>query len=221
MMRALLDLSAVAGPYPSGPTRGAWRDWMAFQAGKTGQRVRRWMGQPRSRPHGRVLGNAVSCILELFDEPTCIETGCIRKAEEGTASTLAIAEALGGRGRFYTFELSQQHMETCQEVCKGWEDQINYIQGDAKQNLRRLRGTGVLAEIHLAFFDSADDPAQTLAEFEAVEALFVPGSLVIVDDAVRGVKGRLIKPLLHASPLWSTRVVHAGNGMLLATRRAE
>ena len=75
--------------------------------------------------------------------------------------------------------------------------------------------------MHFAFLDSADDPAITMAEFKAVEDLFVPDSLLIVDDAVRGVKGRLIKPYLRANPAWRTRLVFAGNGMLLARHEGD
>jgi hypothetical protein len=214
-------LEAIAGRFPSGPTRGPLRDWLAFQFGKTGQRLARFIGRrARVRPHPEVLSAAISEVVRRFAEPVCIETGCIRREEEGTDSTLAIARTLAGRGRFFTFELQPSHIEVCRSVCAGHLDQIEFVAGDAAANLAKHKRAGIFDELHFAFFDSADDPAITMAEFRAVEDLFVPGSIVIVDDAVRGVKGRQIKPYLSAHPAWRTRLVFAGNGMLLA-RLAE
>ncbi|HUU03034.1 MAG TPA: hypothetical protein VM425_16495 [Myxococcota bacterium] len=214
-------LEAIAGRFPSGPTRGPLRDWLAFQRGKTGQRLARLIGQARVRPHREILSAAIAEVLRLFAEPVCIETGCIRRAGEGTDSSLAIARALAGRGRFFTFELQPAHIEVCKSVCAEHLDQIEFIEGDAAANLAEYKRAGNFDKLHFAFFDSADDPAITMAEFEAVEDLFVPGSFVIVDDAVRGVKGRLIKPYLRANPSWRTRLVFAGNGMLLAQLKGD
>jgi hypothetical protein len=196
------------------------RDWLAFQWGKTGQRLSRLRsGGPRVRPHRALLSAAVSEVLRVFPDPVCLETGCVRSETEGTDSTLAIATALGGRGRFFTFELAPRAIETCRVVCRAVLDRIRIVEGDAKVNLARLRGEGALKVVHLAFLDSADDPGQIWAEFQAIEPLFVPGSLLIVDDAIRGVKARRVAPYLRASATWETRLVYAGNGLLLAVRR--
>jgi cephalosporin hydroxylase len=195
------------------------RDWMAFQVGKTGQRFGHWFAsRPRVRPHREVLGMAIREVLDTFADPVCVETGCIRREGEGTDSTLAIAEALEGKGTFFTFELDKEHIETCRRVCRRHLEHIRFVQGDAVRNLEQLKSERTLSVLHFAFFDSADDPEQTLAEFQAVQDLFVPGSILIVDDAIRGVKGKQIKPVLHRSPEWITRLVHSGNGMLLATK---
>jgi hypothetical protein len=215
------DLNSLSGPYPSGPIRGPALDWFAYQAGKTPQRLKKWFSGRRIRPHHEVLKRAVSAVLECFPEPVCLETGCIRRSEGGTDSTLAIAAAIADRGRFYSFEIDPTHIELCKQKCRDLNDHIQYVQGDAKVNLRRLRDEGKLEAVHLAFFDSADDPEQIWEEFKAVEDLFVAGSLVIVDDAIRGVKGKRIKPYLRTSDLWSTRLVYAGNGMLLARKNGR
>ncbi|HUU44127.1 MAG TPA: class I SAM-dependent methyltransferase, partial [Acidobacteriota bacterium] len=163
------------------------------------------------------LQAAVTETLRVFPNPVCIETGCVRDPNEGTDSTLVIASTLQGRGRFYTFELEPSHIEVCRVVCREFADQINFVQGDAKANLREFAAEHDV--IHFAFLDSAPDPDQIFAEFRAVEHRFNPGSVLIVDDAVRGNKGGRIKPYLHTHADWETRLVFAGNGLLVAVKR--
>lgn len=217
------DVAAVIGAFPSGPTRAEFLDAAAFHLHKLPERIARAvLGRKKTRPHGKLLSAAVEQVRRAFPEPVCIETGCIRDADEGSDSTLAIATALGGRGRFYTFELDPAHIAVCRSVCRELNDRISYVEGDSKVNLRRLREDGTLDVVHLAFFDSADDPDLILAEFRAVEDLFVPGSIAVVDDvALPGVKGKRLKPYLRRHPLWDARTVYAGRGMLVALRRAE
>lgn len=216
------EVRALFGPFPGGPTRGRARDWVRYRSRKVRERVARWVVRtPKALPHRHVLAAAVSRALSLFPVPVCLETGCIRNAREGTESTRVIASALQGRGRFYSFELDPAHIAICRAVCREFDGHIRYIQGDAKANLRKLRDDGTLRTVHFAFFDSASDPGQIWAEFRAVEDLFVPGSVVIVDDTVRGVKGSRIKPYLHRHPLWDTYLIYAANGMLVAVRRSE
>lgn len=85
-----------------------------------------------------MLRAAVDTVLDIFPEPTCIETGCIRNRDEGTDSTLIIASALHGRGRFFTFEIEPSHIEICPSVCQEYDADIQYIQDDSCVNLQRL-----------------------------------------------------------------------------------
>lgn len=215
------DLDAIVGAFPNGPTRGALLDWAVFHCHKTGQRLgQRFLGREKIRPHRQLLSAAVERLLSVFGDPVCVETGCIRRKGEGTDSTLGIATALGERGALYTFELEPAHIEICKQVCSAVNHRIRYIEGDSKANLRRLRDDGTLEVVHLAFFDSGDDPELIMEEFRAIEQLFVSGSIVVVDDVIPpSVKGKLIKPYLHGHPLWDTRVVYTWRGMLVAVRR--
>ncbi len=105
-------------------------------------------------------------------------------------------------------------------MCREVDHRIRYFEGDSRANLRQLRDDGTLTVVHLAFFDSGDDPELIWQEFRAIEDLFVPGSIVIVDDAVPpSVKGRRIKPYLHRHPDWDTRLIYSWRGMLVARRR--
>ncbi len=216
------DLDKLVESFPWGGLHGGPLDWLGFQMGKSRQRLARWFHRrPKVRPHRKLIGAAISEVVRCFDNPVCCETGCIRRASEGTDSTLTIASGLKGRGRFFSFEFEEKHIQVCKTVCKDYLEQINFIQGDAKSNLEKLKKEARFTQVHFAFFDSADDPAQTFAEFKAIEELFVGGSLVVVDDVIRGVKGKLIKPFMRKNPDWQVRLLYAGNGLLLARKNKD
>lgn len=214
------DLARIVGAFPGGPTRREVLDWALFHGHKQWERfVHRWSGRSRTPPHRALLTRAVAEVLRVFPDPVCIETGCIRNPREETGSTLAISSSLE-RGRLYTFDLEPRHLEVCREICREYDHRIEYVQGDAKEMLRRLRESRSVDAVHLAFFDSANDADQIWGEFRAIEDLFVPGSVVIVDDSVPpSNKGRRIKPYLHGHPSWETWLVYAGRGVLVALRR--
>lgn len=216
------DPARIAAGFPSGPTRGEPSDWAALHLCKLVQRIARAVARrPKRRPHPRLLRAAVEAVAGAFPEPVCIETGSLRDPNEGTDSTRVIAATLGDRGRLYTFELDPAHLAVCRELCREFADRIEYVQGDAKVNLRRWRERGALSRVHFAFLDSADDPEQIWEEFRAIEDLFVPGSVLVVDDVVApAVKGRRLKPYLHRDPAWATHLVYAGKGLLVAVRRS-
>lgn len=214
------DLAKVLARVPSSPTAGEEGDAAAFRRSKLGQRLRRWATlQRRRRPHPVLLEDAVREVLRHVPEPTCIETGCLRDIGEGTDSTLVIARTLAGRGRFFTFELEAEHLRVCREALGEHGADVRFVEGDSAANLRRLREAGELPRIDFAFLDSGDDPDLIAAELDAIADALPPGALVIVDDVVRGVKGRRVKPRLHEDPRWETHVVHGANGLLVAAFR--
>ena len=174
-----------------------------------------------ARLHKPIIKKYLSAVLKTTPYPIVIETGCIRDANEGTESTLTIASTLMERGTFYTFEISKEHITTCQELCQGYNQYINYIEGDSVENLTRMVAESAFDTVHFALFDSVNDGAHIWREFKAVENLFRKHATIIVDDVLWGDKGRLIKPYLASSPEWQTKVYNVEYGMLVAKRIAE
>lgn len=216
------QLGRIVEAFPGGATRGELLDWLLFRTHRLWERFTHWIARRRRiPPHPRLLAAAVGEVLRAFPDPVCVETGCIRQPGEGTMSTRAISSALE-RGRLYSFDLEPRHIEICKQVCEPYNDRIEYVQGDAKAELRRMNENGALAAVHLALFDSMNDADQIWSEFRAIEDRFVPGSVVIVDDSVPpSKKGRRVKPYLHGHPLWETHLVRSGRGLLVAVRRDE
>ena len=173
------------------------------------------------RAHKPIIEKYLLEVLETTPDPIVIETGCIRDANEGTESTLTIASTLMGRGTFYTFEISKEHIMICQELCKGYNQDINYIEGDSVENLAKMAKENELDTVHFALFDSVNDGDHIWKEFKAIENLFKENSVIVVDDVLWGDKGRLMKPYLGAAPEWQTKVYNVEYGMLVAKKIAD
>ena len=170
------------------------------------------------RAHRSILERHVLDVLDKTPHPVIIETGCIRDANEGTESTLAISSVLMGRGDFYTFEISHEHIAVCQELCKDYNQYINYVEGDSVENLTEMVEAHAFEAIHFALFDSVNDGNHIWREFKAVENLFGENAIIIVDDVLWGDKGRLLKPYLEASSEWKTKVYNVEYGILAAKK---
>ncbi|MCZ6679367.1 MAG: hypothetical protein O7E52_19215 [Candidatus Poribacteria bacterium] len=175
-----------------------------------------------ARAHKPILRKYLSAVLKATPHPTVIETGCIRDATEGTESTLTIASTLMGRGVFYTFEISREHISVCQELCKPYNQYINYVEGDSVENLTKMAEEDAFDTIHFALFDSVNDGTHIWKEFKAVEHLFKRNTIIIVDDVLwGGDKGRLMRPYLEAAPEWQTKVYNVEYGILVAQKVDE
>jgi predicted O-methyltransferase YrrM len=186
---------------------------MHFKIRKRWNRVKRkYFGAERA--HRSLLRDAVSEVLDRVDQPVLVETGCIRTLFEGTESTLTIARLVRDRGRFYSFELRPEHIETSREVCGEFDRFVTYVEGDSVANLERLAADKLaridflerlaadkLARIDFAFLDSANDGDHTWREFQAIEGCFVPGSILICDDVLWADKGRILVPYIQTSGL--------------------
>lgn len=170
------------------------------------------------RAHRSILERYLLEVLDSTPHPVIIETGCIRDANEGTESTLAIASVLMGRGDFYTFEISSEHIAVCQELCVDYNQHINYVEGDSVENLTEMVEAHAFEAIHFALFDSVNDGNHIWKEFKAVENLFGEHAIIIVDDVLWGDKGRLLKPYLEASSDWKTKVYNVEYGILAAKK---
>lgn len=171
------------------------------------------------RVHHRVLPDLVEQVISSSNHPVIIlETGCTRNLNEGTDSTLLISSTLKDRGKFYTFELDPEHIETCKQLCGKNNQYITYVQGDSVSNLRKSVESGELAKIDLAFLDSVNDGDHIWKEFEAIVDHIVPGGYLVVDDVLWADKGRILLPFLEQSPNWVTRIYNYENGMVVARR---
>ena len=159
------------------------------------------------RAHKPIIKKYLLEVLKTTPDPIVVETGCIRDADEGTESTLTIASTLNRRGKFYTFEISKEHISVCQSLCRDYNQYINYVEGDSIGSLTRMASTNALDAVHLALFDSVNDGDHIWKEFKTCEKAFRTNSIVIIDDVLWGDKGRVIKPYLEASSEWETKIV--------------
>ena len=190
---------------------------MYFKIRKRFNRVlRKHFGRPRD--HRRILRRYVEEILERCPSPVVLETGCVRKLDEGTESTLTIAALVRDRGRFLTFELRPEHIAVCRQLCGELNAFIEYVEGDSVANLDRMVGSGDLQRVDFAFLDSTNDGDHTWKEFQALEKTFVPGSILVCDDVLWADKGRIVMPYLKSSNQWRTRIINEENGILVAHR---
>jgi predicted O-methyltransferase YrrM len=189
---------------------------MHFKIRKRWNRVKRkYFGFERA--HRSVLRDAVNEILERVDRPLLVETGCIRTLFEGTESTLTIARLVRDRGRFYSFELRPEHIETSRQVCGEFDRFVTYVEGDSVANLERLV-SDELCRIDFAFLDSANDGDHIWREFQVIESCFTPGSILICDDVLWADKGRVLVPYIKNSAQWGSEIRNVENGMLIAHR---
>lgn len=191
---------------------------MHFKIKKTWGRIRRkYFGAERG--HKRILRKEIEGLLSRVPDPVALETGCIRKLDEGTESTLTIATLMQDRGRFYSFELRPEHIKISRECCAEMDRFVNYVEGDSVANLKAAVADGRLSEIHFAFLDSANDGDHIFNEFKAIEANLAPGALLVVDDVLWADKGRTLVPYIQASEAWSSEIFNVENGMMVASLR--
>lgn len=178
--------------------------------------LRKYFGKQRA--HLPLLKQQVEDVLQRVPDPVLLETGSIRKLDEGTESTLTIASTLLDRGVFYSFELRPEHIAISRECCGEFDRYVIYVEGDSVANLKDYVASGKLERIDFAFLDSANDGDHIWNEFQAIEGSFVPGSIMVCDDVVHADKGRVLVPYIEASDQWQSKVYNFENGMLVARR---
>jgi len=171
------------------------------------------------RGHHVILSGEIERMLRLeIINPVIVETGCIRSLTEGTESTLTIASMVKDKGTFYTFELEPRHIAICKELCAGYNQYINYIEGDSVSNLHSMVNDQTISTIDFAFLDSVNDGNHIWKEFETIEHLFHKGSTLVVDDVLWAKKGEIIRPYLEQSGDWSTKIYNVESGIMVAKR---
>jgi len=182
-----------------------------------GRIKRKYLGAERG--HKALLDEQSRQLLERFEQPVALETGCIRQLNEGTESTLTIARNLQDKATFYSFELRPEHIAVSRDCCGEYDRFVNYIEGDSVANLQSAAADGRLAAVHFAFLDSANDGDHIFNEFKAIEDAFISGGILIVDDVLWADKGRTLVPYIEASSDWTSEVFNVENGMMVAHRR--
>lgn len=103
----------------------------------------------------------------------------------GGYSTLWLARALPPGGRIVTLELDPHHAEVAQKnfADAGVADRVELLLGPALKSLARLRAESA-APFDLCFIDA--DKANNLAYVQAALELSREGTLIVVDNVVRG-----------------------------------
>lgn len=216
------SLEAVLRPFPHARSRGGWLDRLLFHGRRLVDGIGRpFTGRHTDRPHPRLLSAAAQEIIRAFREPVSVETGSMGAAGEGTESTASLASVLRGQGRFYSLEADEERIESCRRACGGLNQWIRYQQGDPEVTLERLRDEGELDRVHLAFLPAPDHDGGSSGIYDVLEDLMVPGSLLVVDDALhREGRGEGVRERLLPHPDWDVRLLLAGRGILVAQRRS-
>jgi predicted O-methyltransferase YrrM len=129
---------------------------------------------------------------------------------------------------FYTCDINEQLLgEIASNLAPG--SPARPAPGDSLSVLPRIAAE--IDRVDFAYLDSAPSALRTFREFQILEPLFRPGSVVILDNAsLPGAwftfspcrKGRILVPYLLASPLWEVIPwPHDGDSMIAAIRHAE
>lgn len=92
------------------------------------------------------------------------------------------------------------------------------MQGDSILNLGQKVRSGELGRVDFAFLDSTNDGDRAFREFKEIEACFVPGSILIVDDVLWADKGRVLVPYVQSSDQWQSRIYNEEKGFMVAQR---
>lgn len=216
------SLEAVLRPFPHARARGGWIDRLLVHGRRLLEGIGRpFTGRTTDRPHPRLLSAAAQEILRAFREPVSLETGSMGAAGEGTESTASLASVLRGQGRFYSLESDEGRIESCRRACGGLNQWIRYQQGDPDVTLRRLRDEGEVDRVHLVFLPAPGHEGGSSGIYGVLEDLMVPGSLLVVDQALhREGRGEGVRERLLSRPGWDVRLVLAGRGILVARRRS-
>jgi hypothetical protein len=132
------------------------------------------------------------------------------------------------KATFYTCDINEQLLR---EIAGNLapDAQVRLAPGDSLTVLTRIAAEA--GRVDFAFLDSAPSALRTFREFQILEPLFRPGSVVITDNAsLPGArftfspcrKGRILVPYLLAAPLWEVIPwPSGGDSMIAAIRHAE
>lgn len=176
----------------------------------------------RRKTHGELIEELIFSNLDLSAPPMVfVETGC-------GVSTISLAHAgKDNNAKIYSCDINTEKA-----------DELTTLSGDKIKNVEFLIGQSLTSlekiaakhdTINFLFLDSAASAMYTFNEFQTVEKLLKPGSIVLIDNAaipgerrllspVR--KGKILVPYLLASPYWEVKGhPDAGDSMVSAIMR--
>ncbi len=131
-------------------------------------------------------GKLLHLLVRVHGSRRILELGTL-----GAYSTIWFARALPSGGRLITVEANADYAAVAQEniAAAGVSDVVELRVADALETLDELRASNA-DPFDLIFIDA--DKQRTAEYFEAALSLSRPGSLIVVDNVVRG--GRVIEP---------------------------
>jgi ADP-heptose:LPS heptosyltransferase len=135
-------------------------------------------------------------ITTRFPDPTIVETGCVRSAEDWSAgySTYLFGAYLDGRrcGSLTSVDINPGNCKTARDLCRDWSERLTVVESCSVAYLSERTDP-----VDVLFLDSLDcedarHSAHGLAEIQAAERLLSDSSLVVFDDTVyaAGWKGK-------------------------------
>jgi predicted O-methyltransferase YrrM len=177
------------------------------------------------RAHGTVIDqylSAVNADPERAGRPVFLEVGA------GLTTAVIARHAQRLNAIFYTCDINEQLLGQIAGNLAAHAD-VRLSPGDSLEVLPRV--TAAVECVDFAFLDSAPSALRTFREFQILEPLFRPGSMVMLDNAsLPGArftfspcrKGKILVPYLLASPVWEVIPLHRdGDSMVAARRHAE
>jgi predicted O-methyltransferase YrrM len=143
-------------------------------------------------------GKLLHLIAKVRGAKSILEIGTL-----GGYSTIWLGRALPKGGHLISLELSEKHAEVARKnVARAGLDNVEVRVGPALESLLKLKEEG--RTFDLAFID-ADKPNNP-AYFTAALEMSTPGSLIIVDNVVRG--GRVADAKSEDAAIIGTRLLY-------------
>jgi hypothetical protein len=177
------------------------------------------------RAHGSVIDHYLS---ELAADSNRSERRIFVEIGAGLTTGVIATHARRLNATFYTCDINEQLLGKIAGNLAP-DMRVRPVPGDSLAVLTRIASE--VDRVDFAFFDSAPSASRTFREFQILEPLFQPGSVIIADNASLPCawftfsgcrKGKILVPYLLASPLW--QVIpwpHDGDSMIAALRHAE
>jgi predicted O-methyltransferase YrrM len=110
-----------------------------------------------------------------------VEIGCMRYPFESPtegASTLYFARWCRAAGRpFTSVDTEKDNLDTARKMLEAVDLSATFIQAPGEEALAALK-----QPICLLYLDGSNEPAETLAQFQAAEEKMAPGCVVAIDD---------------------------------------
>jgi predicted O-methyltransferase YrrM len=149
-----------------------------------------------SPPQGRLL----QLLAQMVGARNILEVGTL-----GGYSTICLARALPADGRLVTLEINPHHAEVARTniALAGLADRVDLRVGRAGESLTALAQEG-REPFDLSFIDA--DKESNPEYFRAAVALSRPGSVIVIDNVIRG--GRVVDADSRDPAIQGTRALY-------------